>query len=70
MQTADDNRKVISQAFKLTLVLYVFKLVLYFNSIIISNQTRYYLPINRENFLQVQLQAWFAGSLSAMIACY
>ena len=54
VKTSDDNRKVVSQALWLTLVLYIFKLVLYFNWIIISNQAKYYLPINRENFLQIQ----------------
>ena len=53
MQTADDNSKVISRAFQLTLVLYIFKLVVYFSSIIIS-QIKYYLVINRGNFLQIQ----------------
>ena len=54
VQTANDNRKVISQALKLTLVLYTFKVVLYFNWIIISNQMKYYLPIKRYNFLQIR----------------
>ena len=49
--TADDNRKVFSQ---LTLVLYTFKLVLYYNWIIISNQIKNYLPIKRANFLLIQ----------------
>ena len=54
VQTADDNSKVISQEFQLTLVLYIFKLVLYFNSVIISNQIKYYLARNRDNFLQIE----------------
>ena len=54
VQTADGKMKVISQAFQLTLALYISKSVLYFNSIIISNQSKYYLAINRENFLQIQ----------------
>ena len=74
MQTADDNNKVISQALQLTLVLYILKLVLYFNSIIISNQINYYLARKRGNFMLIQYSfsrhAWFADSLSAMIACY
>ena len=51
VQTADDNSEVISQALQLTLALYIFKLVLYFKSIIINNQIKYYLPINRGIFL-------------------
>ena len=54
MKRQDGKKKVISQAFLLTLALYIFKSVLYFNSIIISNQSKYYLAINRENFLQIQ----------------
>ena len=50
MQTADDNSIVISQELQLSLALYIFKLVLYFNSIIISNQIKYYLAINSEFF--------------------
>ena len=37
-----------------SLVLFTFKLVLYFNWIIISDQTKDYLPINRDKFLQIQ----------------
>ena len=48
------NSKVTSQALQVNLVLYVFKLVLYFNSSIFSNQIKYYLAIKRRNFLQVQ----------------
>ena len=69
MQTADDNSKAISQAFQLILVIYIFKLVLYFNSIIISNQIKYYL----EGITVLQIQYGFyshALPLSAMIACY
>ena len=57
----------------ITLALYIFKLVLYFNSIIISNKLKYCLAINRGNFLQDTvwfLQACFADLLSAMMACY
>ena len=54
MQTAEDNRKVTSQAPQVTLVLYILKLVLYYNLNIISNQIKYYLAINRRNFLQIQ----------------
>ena len=53
--------------------MYIFKLVMYLNWIIISNQTKYYLPTNRENFLQIQYgfyQACFTDSLSAMMACH
>ena len=71
MQTADDNSKVILQAFQLTLVLYIFKLVLYFNSVIISNQIKYYLARNRGDFLQIQYGFYrHALPLSAMIAFY
>ena len=48
--------KVTSQALQLTLVYYIFKLVLYFNSIIVSNQVKYYLATNSGNFLQIELQ--------------
>ena len=54
VQTAGDNSKVISQAFRLTLVLYIFKLVLHFNSSITRNQIKYHLARNRGNFLQIQ----------------
>ena len=54
MQTANGNSRVTSQATKVTLVLHIFKLVLYFNSTIISNQIKYYLVINIGNFLQIQ----------------
>ena len=43
LQRADSNSKTISEALQLTLVLYIFKLVLYFNSIIICHQIKYYL---------------------------
>ena len=43
LQRADGNSKAISQALQLTLVLYIFKLVLYFNSIIIRHQIKCYL---------------------------
>ena len=56
--TADDNRKVFSQ---LTLVLYNFKLVLYFNWIIISNQIKYYLPIKELIF------CWYSMAFTGML---
>ena len=50
-----------------------FQLVLYFNWIIISNQVKYYLSINRENFLQIQY-GFYRHALQIryllMIACY
>ena len=50
-----------------------FQVVLYFNWIIISNQAKYYLPINRENFLQIQY-GFYRHALQIrylpMIACY
>ena len=49
-----NNSKITSQALQLTLVLYIFKLVLYFNLIIVSDEIKYYLAINRGNFLQIQ----------------
>ena len=61
VQTADDNIKVISQAFWSTLVLYIFKLVLHYNWIIISNQIKYCLPMNRDNFLQIQYGSYRDG---------
>ena len=72
LQTADDNRKVISRALKLTLVLYTVKLVIYFNWIIISNRIKYYLLINRENSADTVwlLQECSSDSPSAMAACY
>ena len=54
VQTAGDNSKVISQAFRLTLVLYIFKLVLHFSSSIARNQITYHLARNGGNFLQIQ----------------
>ena len=50
-QTADENSKVTSQAPQDNLVLCIFKLVLYFNSSVISNQINNDLAINRRNFL-------------------
>ena len=50
-QTADENSKVTSQAPQDNLVLFIFKLVLYFNSSVISNQIKNDLAINRRNFL-------------------
>ena len=47
VQTADDNYKDTLEALRLTLVSNIFKLVLYFNSIIISNQIKYHLALNR-----------------------
>ena len=68
VQTADDNNKDTLeelQYIKLLLLLYIFKLVLYFNSTITSNQIIYYLAINREFSADTVwfLQAYFAGSL-------
>ena len=54
VETDDGNSKVISQTSRLTLALYILKLVLYFNSIIISNQIKYYLAINRWSFHQIR----------------
>ena len=53
MQAAGDNIKVTSQAPQVTLVLYIFKLVLYFNSSITSKQIKYLLATKRRNFLQI-----------------
>ena len=48
MQREDDNSKVISLALELTLALYIFKWLLYFSTaIIISNQIKNYLAINK-----------------------
>ena len=69
MQAADDNSKVISQAFQLTLVLNIFKLVLYFNSIIIRNQIKYYLARNRGNFMQIQIYANFMAFTDMLCDC-
>ena len=63
VQTADDNSKVISQAFELTLALNIFKLVLYFNSVIISNQIKYYLARNRGNLILCKYSIAFTGML-------
>ena len=54
-QTGNGNSKVTSQASQVTLVLCIFKLVLYFNSSIISNQIKYYLAINRRNFYRYSM---------------
>ena len=54
VQAAHGNRKVTSQALPVNLVLHIFKLVLYFNSFIISNQIKYCLAVNRGSFLQIQ----------------
>ena len=54
MPTVDNNCKVTSQTLKLTLVWYIFKLLLYFNYIIISNQNKSYLAINRGSVLQIR----------------
>ena len=51
VETDDGNSKVISQTSRLTLALYILKLVLYFNSIIISNQIKYYLAISNDSLL-------------------
>ena len=39
---------------QLYLVLYIYKLLLYFNSTVINNQIKYYLTTNRGKFLQMQ----------------
>ena len=64
VQTADDNSKVISQLLQLILALYIFRLVLCFNSII-SDQIKCYLADTVWYW-----KAYFSDSLSAMIACY
>ena len=72
VQRADDNRKAILQALQSTLVLYIFKFVLYFNWIFISNQAMYYLPdtvwVSADTIWL--LHGCFANLLFAMIACY
>ena len=48
-------------------------MVLYFNWIITSNQITYYLPINRDNFLQIQYDFHLYDlqiHYQLMIACY
>ena len=74
VQTADDNNKDTSQILQLTLVLYIFKLVLYFNSIIISNQIKYYFAINGGDFLLIHtawlFQTCFTDSLPVMTVCH
>ena len=50
-QIGDDKKKTTLQ---LTLALYIFKLALDFNSIIISNQMKFHLAINTDSFLQIQ----------------
>ena len=59
---------------QLTLVSYVFILALYINSIIISNQIKYCLAINRAKFLQIQY-GFYRHALQVqyhlcMMACY
>ena len=68
MQTANDNSKVTSQAPLVTSVLYIFKLVLYFNSSIISNQIKHYLAIKGRNFLQIHMA--FTGMLCRFTISY
>ena len=55
VQTADDNSKVISQAIQLTFVLYIYKLVLYFNSTINNNQIKYHLAIIEQIFCRYSI---------------
>ena len=50
VQTANDYSKAILQAFRLTLPLYIFKLVLYCNSIIISNYTAKKMKFSIKDF--------------------
>ena len=54
VETTDDNNNVTLQAPVTTLVSYVFKLVSYFDSVVISNQIKYCLATSRGTFLQVQ----------------
>ena len=71
--TADDNSKVTSQASQLTLALHTLKFVLHFNSIIISNQIKYYFAINRGSVRQLPYDSYrhaFLDSQPAMIAYY
>ena len=74
VQTADNsNSTVTSQVLQLTLVLYIFKLVLYFISSIINNHIKCHLVINRWLFSAETvwlLQACFAKLLSAIGAFY
>ena len=68
--TADDNNKFISQASQLTLALHNLKLVIHFNSIIISNQIKYYLATNRGSFCQIPNDSYrhaFLNSQPAMV---
>ena len=67
-QTAHDNSKVISEALQLTLVLHIFKLVLYFKSIIFINKVMYYLTVNRQNFLHISMD--FIGMLCRINISY
>ena len=68
VQTADDNNKVISQALQLNLVLYIFKLLLYFNFIINSNQIKYYLTIIEGIFCRYSMA--FIGVLRRFTISY
>ena len=54
VQTTHENSKVTSRAPQLTVALDILKLVLYFNSSIITNQIKDYLAINRRNFVEIQ----------------
>ena len=60
VETADESSKVTSHHFNWREVLYIFKLVFYFNSVMTSNYIKHYLAINRGYFLQIL----------AMMACY
>ena len=55
--------KLFSEALQLVLALYIFKLLFYFKSVIISNQVKYYLAANRGNFLEIQYSMAFKGVL-------
>ena len=61
MLLADDNSRVISQPLPFTLVVYIFKLVLDCNSIINSNQIRYYFAMIERSFCRYSMA--FTGML-------
>ena len=68
MQTADDKSKVTSQAPQVTLVSNIFKLVLYFNLSIISNQIKCYLAIKKGIFYRYSMA--FTGLLGRFTISY
>ena len=72
VKTAANNSTVTSQVLQLTLVLYIIKLVLYFDSIIYNNQIKCHVAINIWLFSADTvwlLQACFADLLSAIRGC-